>query len=65
MGQQDEQPPRRLTSAQVARHLHVSAATVQRYAREGRVPFLITPGGRRRFDLEEVRQALGPSDESI
>lgn len=28
------------------------------YAREGRIPFDATPGGHRRFDIEEVRAAL-------
>lgn len=38
--------------------LAVSAATVARYAREGRVPFSTTPGGHRRFNIDEVRGAL-------
>ena len=33
-------------------------ATVQQYARNGRIPFDTTPGGHRRFDIEEVRVAL-------
>jgi hypothetical protein len=28
------------------------------YARDGRIPFDTTPGGHRRFDIEEVRTAL-------
>jgi hypothetical protein len=28
------------------------------YARNGRIPFDTTPGGHRRFDIEEVRTAL-------
>jgi nucleoside phosphorylase len=37
---------------------------VQRYAREGKVPFDQTPGGHRRFNLDEVRAALGSHDAS-
>lgn len=39
----------------------MSPATVQRYAREGRIPYATTPGGHRRFDIYEVRAALGHS----
>ncbi len=46
------------TSAKVAEALHVKAATVRQYARAGRVPFDVTPGGHRRFDVDEVVQAM-------
>jgi excisionase family DNA binding protein len=49
---------RRLSSAQLAQQLGLAAATVQMYAREGRIPFDATPGGHRRFDVDEVRTAL-------
>lgn len=49
---------RTMTSQQVAQELRVSAASVQRYAREGRIPFDMTPGGHRRYSVEEVRSAL-------
>ena len=51
-----------MTSAEVAAGLGISSATVQRHAREGRIPFSTTPGGHRRFDLEEVRTALDPGN---
>ena len=52
-----------LTSGQVAAALAadavaLSAATIQRYARSGRIPARQTPGGRYRYDLAEVRTAL-------
>lgn len=47
-----------MTSQQVARELRVSPASIQRYAREGRVPFDVTPGGHRRYSVDEVRRAL-------
>lgn len=48
------------SSSEVAAALGVSPASVQRYAREGRIPFTTTPGGHRRFDIEQVRVALQP-----
>lgn len=45
-------------TAEVASALGLQPATVQMYARKGRIPFDATPGGHRRFDIEEVRAAL-------
>jgi nucleoside phosphorylase len=45
-------------SAEVARIIGVSPATIQRYARESLIPYTTTAGGHRRFDVEEVREAL-------
>jgi excisionase family DNA binding protein len=55
---------RTATTEQVAAALHVKPATVRRYAREHRLPFDTTPGGHRRFSVEEaVRAVLGePGD---
>ena len=55
---------RKATTSQVARALGVKPATVQAYARSGRIPFDVTPGGHRRFDLDEVRTALESRDEA-
>lgn len=49
---------RSLTSEQVAESLRVGAATVRKYARAGVIPFSTTPGGHRRYALDEVRRAL-------
>ena len=46
------------TSGQIGEALGLAAPTVQKYAREGRVPYDATPGGHRRFNLDEVRAAL-------
>ena len=61
-----------LTSGQVAAALAadavtLSAATIQRYARSGRIPARQTPGGRYRYDLAEVRAALStrPATETL
>ena len=46
------------TSAQIGQELGLAAATVQKYARDHRIPCDLTPGGHRRFNLDEVREAL-------
>lgn len=45
---------RHLRSAEVGLMLGLSAATIQRYAREGLIRHNTTPGGHRRFDIDEV-----------
>lgn len=54
---------RSATTSEVAAQLGLASATVQKYAREGRIPFGTTPGGHRRFNVEEVCAALS-SDEA-
>lgn len=49
---------RSLSSKEVAVPLGLKPPTIQKYARDGRIPFSQTPGGHRRFSLEEVRDAL-------
>ncbi|HUW87103.1 MAG TPA: excisionase family DNA-binding protein [Candidatus Paceibacterota bacterium] len=49
---------RELLASKLAKALNLSADTVGRYAKAGRIPFEKTPGGHRRFNLGEVRQAL-------
>jgi excisionase family DNA binding protein len=49
--------PRYLRTAQVAELLHVSPKTVSRWAQEGRLPYLRTLGGHRRYPDAEI-QAL-------
>ena len=51
---------RTATSKVVGEALNVSPSTVQAYARNGRIPFSVTPGGHRRFDVAEVQAALAP-----
>lgn len=53
------------TSGQIAQELGLAAPTVQKYAREARVPYDVTPGGHRRFNLDEVRAALYDSSPSL
>ncbi|MEX0835478.1 MAG: helix-turn-helix domain-containing protein [Nitriliruptor sp.] len=46
------------TTKQIADALGLAPSTVQKYARDGHVLHDMTPGGHRRFNLEEVRAAL-------
>jgi excisionase family DNA binding protein len=43
-------------TAEVADILHVSPKTVARWATEGKLPFLKTLGGHRRYPEAEIRQ---------
>jgi excisionase family DNA binding protein len=45
-----------LHTAEVADILHVSPKTVSRWAKEGKLPFLRTLGGHRRYPAAEIRQ---------
>jgi excisionase family DNA binding protein len=48
--------PRYLRAAEVAAILQVSPKTVSRWAKEGKLPFLKTLGGHRRYPAAEIRQ---------
>jgi excisionase family DNA binding protein len=48
--------PPYLHPAEVADILHVSPKTVSRWAKEGKLPFLRTLGGHRRYPAAEIRQ---------
>ena len=54
------QRSRTARSGEIAAALGVSAATIQSYARNGRIPHSTTPGGQYRFNLDEVREVLAP-----
>jgi excisionase family DNA binding protein len=47
--------PSYLRAAEVADLLHVSPKTVSRWAKEGKLPFLKTLGGHRRYPAAEIR----------
>lgn len=44
---------------EIAMALGISVDSVGRYAREGIIPFEVTPKGHRRYNVDEVREALG------
>jgi excisionase family DNA binding protein len=48
--------PSYLKTAEVAAILHVSPKTVSRWAKEGKLPFLKTLGGHRRYPAAEIGQ---------
>ena len=50
------QSPSYLRAAEVADILHVSPKTVSRWAKEGKLPFLRTLGGHRRYPEAEIRK---------
>jgi excisionase family DNA binding protein len=43
-----------LRAAEAAALLHVSPKTISRWAKEGRVPHIVTRGGHRRFPRREI-----------
>jgi excisionase family DNA binding protein len=45
-----------LLTNEVAAILHVSPKTVSRWAKDGRLPFLFTLGGHRRYPEAEIRE---------
>jgi len=49
-------PEKLLTPAQVGKLLSVSPITVRFWAKEGRLKFITTPGGHRRFERSEVER---------
>lgn len=49
----------------VAEALSVSERSVRMYASAGRIPFVTTPGGHRRFDLDAVLRALQPQSSFV
>jgi excisionase family DNA binding protein len=48
--------PTYLRTAEVADILHVSPKTVSRWAQEGKLPFLKTLGGHRRYPEAKIRE---------
>ena len=47
-----------LRTAEVADLLHVSPKTVSRWAQDGKLPFLRTLGGHRRYPEAEIRELI-------
>jgi excisionase family DNA binding protein len=57
--------PRYLRAAQVAELLQVSPKTVSRWAQDGRLPYLRTLGGHRRYPDAEIRALLESLSEPL
>lgn len=47
-----------LRTAEVARLLHVSPKTISRWAKEEKLPFVMTLGGHRRFPAQPIMQIV-------
>jgi excisionase family DNA binding protein len=47
-----------LRTAEVARLLHVSPKTVSRWAKEGKLPFVTTLGGHRRYPAQPIHELV-------
>ena len=47
-----------LRSAEAAALLHVSPKTVGRWAKEGKLPHIVTLGGHRRFPRDEIERLM-------
>jgi excisionase family DNA binding protein len=50
--------PRYLRSGQVAKLMGLSPKTVSRYAKEGKLPYVRTLGGHRRYEERAIRELL-------
>jgi excisionase family DNA binding protein len=57
--------PAYLRTAEVADILHVSPKTVSRWAKEGKLPFLKTLGGHRRYPEERIRELANELQEDV
>jgi excisionase family DNA binding protein len=55
-GNPSTQERRYLRAAEVADILHVSPKTVSRWAKEGKLPFMKTLGGHRRYPAAKIRE---------
>lgn len=53
-----DEPPRLISPGALSRELGLSVVRIRQLAGAGRIPFVLTPGGHRRFDLAAVRDAL-------
>jgi excisionase family DNA binding protein len=48
-----------LRPAEAAQLLHVSPQTISRWAKEGRIGYVVTLGGHRRFRASEIHRLAG------
>jgi excisionase family DNA binding protein len=54
-----------LTPAEAAELLHVAPTTIRHWAQIGRLPFLTTPGGHRRFDKNDILSLMSQPKLSV
>lgn len=53
-----------LRASEAAAMLHVSAKTVSRWAKEGRIPHFVTLGGHRRFPKDAILRLAREQEEN-
>ena len=58
------EPEELLTPSEVAAMFRVNPKTVTRWARAGRISYIKTLGGHRRFKASEIRKFLEDADDS-
>lgn len=56
---------RYLTRSQVASLFEVSPATVARWTRQGKLPFVLTPGGQRRYLRAQILRLLARASRDV
>jgi excisionase family DNA binding protein len=54
-----------LTSTKLGKEIGLTKKTVNRLAKEGRIPSIVLPSGHRRFNVEEVKAALSTDLASV
>lgn len=54
-----------LTPSEAAELLHVAPTTIRHWAQNGRLPFITTPGGHRRFTRENVLSLMSSSKANV
>jgi excisionase family DNA binding protein len=61
MTESEKTPQDLLTPSEAAKLLHVSPVTLRHWAINKKLTFVVTPGGHRRFRLEDIQQFLSDS----
>lgn len=54
-----------LTPSEAAELLHVAPTTIRHWAQNGRLPFITTPGGHRRFTREDILSLMSSSEVNV
>lgn len=54
-----------LTPAEAAKLLHVAPTTIRHWAQIGRLPFITTPGGHRRFDKNDILSLMSQPKKNV
>lgn len=62
---EDEGPTELLTPAEVAKMFHVDPKTVTRWAQAGKLTYMRTLGGHRRYRRDEVVELLRDSSKDV